>query len=102
MAVPEYLDGRPTKRLVKLVRKILRNYGIKPRDSNGVAPASKFSESRKKARFSHVDFCPLDVERHCLNCLLNPCQLTEHFGVIRVGLLKGIVDFFKLCLLTIT
>ncbi len=31
MAVPEYLGGRPTKRLVKLVRMILRNYGIKPR-----------------------------------------------------------------------
>jgi len=31
MAVPEYLAGRPTKRLVKLVRMILRNYGIKPR-----------------------------------------------------------------------
>jgi len=31
MTVPEYLAGRPTKRLVKLVRMILRNYGIKPR-----------------------------------------------------------------------
>jgi len=28
MAVPEYLPGRPTKRLDKLVRLILRNYGI--------------------------------------------------------------------------
>jgi len=31
MAVQEYLAGRPTKRLVKLFRLILRNYGIKPR-----------------------------------------------------------------------
>ena len=31
MAVQEYLPGSPTKRLVKLVRMILRKYGIKPR-----------------------------------------------------------------------
>ena len=31
MAVPEYLPGNPKKRLVKLVRMILRKYGIKPR-----------------------------------------------------------------------
>ena len=30
MAVQEYLPGSPTKRLVKLVRLILRKYGIKP------------------------------------------------------------------------
>lgn len=31
MAMQEYLPGRPTKRLVKLVRAHLRSYGIRPR-----------------------------------------------------------------------
>ena len=31
MAVQEYLPGRPTKRLVKLVRAHLRSFGIQPR-----------------------------------------------------------------------
>lgn len=31
MAVQEYLPGRPTKRLVKLVRAHLRSFGIRPR-----------------------------------------------------------------------
>ena len=43
MAVQEYLPGSPTKRLVKLVRMILRKYGIKPRGQRLMPHDSKNS-----------------------------------------------------------
>jgi len=48
MAVQEYLPGSPTKRLVKLVRMILRKYGIKPRGPQWCA--TWFEEFSAQAR----------------------------------------------------